>query len=555
MPPMPKNIFPSFKQPPEVVFQPRTARGFQGGMNTIVEAIRPTLGPFARVVAVERVPSSRSPEQLDSGGMIARRIIALRDRDEDAGAMYLRGLLWNVHETAGDGVATAAVIFQQIFNQGLRYLAAGGNAMLLREHLESGAGIILRTLDQMIQPVDSDSLLTGVARTVCQDEELAAQIAETFALVGPFGPLDIRAGRGRGMEREYIAGHHWPGGLLSRQTDGMAAAPRVEFEDAAILISDLAIDDPQSLIPVMRAALEAQARRLVLVCSQVSDSALALLHQSRSSGKLQMIAVKTPGLRSDVQLGYMQDIAVLTGGTIRVKAAGDTLAGVQAGHFGRARRIWANADYFGLVHPQGDPKGMRRHIAALEAAFHHAQKSADRQQIQDRIGKLSGGAAALDVGGLTESEMEARKALGQRTVETLRAAAREGILPGGGSALLACRSGVDQLTQTSDSDDARAARNMLRAALEAPFRALVRNAGLREGAILNAVEQAGPGFGFDLVAGEICHMISSGIVDVASVQKQAVASAVRGAALALTVDILIHRDDPPVVVEPDAPGL
>ncbi|HMD82379.1 MAG TPA: TCP-1/cpn60 chaperonin family protein [Anaerolineales bacterium] len=555
MNPAPPNSIPEFRQIPETVFQPRTARGFQGGINKIVDAIRPSLGPFPRTVAVARATRTRSPEILDSGGIIARRIISLPNRDEDAGAMYIRGVLWSLHERVGDGVATAAVLFQTVFNQGLKYIAAGGSPMTLRYHLERGAEMIVNALDDMTQPIAGAQALTGVAQTVCHDHTLAESIGNLISIVGDEGWLEIRAGRGRDIEKELIAGSYWPGALVSKAMLYDINRSRTVFENAAILITDLEIETPQELVPVIRAAVDAQVNRLVVMCSKISEGAQAILLQSRKSDKLHIIAVKTPGIRSDVQMTSMLDMAALTGGKILVKAAGDTLAGVTPRHFGHARRIWANEEYTGLVHPQGEPKEIRSHVNTLRVAYKCATKDEEQRRLQERISKLLGGTAAIDVGGLTETEMETRKELAKRTVRTLRGAAREGILPGGGTALLACRPALDELLADTDSLDARAAHQILTAALEAPFRTLMSNGGYSEGKILDKVEQAGRGAGFDILSGRICEMISNGIVDVAAVQKQAIISAIRGAALALTIDILVHRKSPPIVTEPDASGI
>jgi chaperonin GroEL len=552
--PAPASSIPEFKQTPETVFQPRTARGFQGGINKIVEAIRPSLGPLPRHVAIARVTTTRSAEFLDSGGIIARRIISLPNRDEDAGAMYVRGVLWNLHERVGDGVATAAVVFQTVFNQGLKYIAAGGSPMTLRSYLEQGADIIVNALNEMTQSIAGTEALIGVAQTVCHDKALAETLGNLISVVGGDGLLEIRAGRGRNIEHELIAGSYWPGAVVSKAMIYDTSRSRTVFENAAILITDLAIETPQDLVPVIRAAVDAQVSRLVVMCDKISEQAQAIPMQSRKSDQLQIIAVKTPGIRSDVQMTSMLDMAALTGGKILVRAAGDTLAGVTPQHFGHARRIWANEEYTGLLHPQGDPKEIRRQINTLRLAYKNAAKDEERQRLQERIGKLLGGAAAIDVGGLTETEMETRKELAKRTASTLRGAAREGILPGGGTALVACRPGLDKLLADRDSLDARAAHRILRAALEAPFRTLMSNSGYSEGKILGEVEQAGRGAGFDILSGRICEMIPNGIVDVAAVQKQAVISAIRGAALALTIDILVHRKNPPMVTEPDAPG-
>jgi chaperonin GroEL len=553
--PAPTNSIPEFKQTPETVFQPRTARGFQGGINKIVDAIRPSLGPLPHTVAIARATTTRSPEILDSGGIIARRIISLPNRDEDAGAMYIRGVLWNLHERVGDGVATAAVLFQAVFNQGLKYIAAGGSPMTLRSHLELGAEIIVNRLNEMTQSIAGTEALIGVAQTVCHDQALAETLGNLISVLGEDGLLEIRAGRGRNIEHELIAGSYWPGAAVSKAMIYDTSRSRTVFENAAILITDLAIETPQELVPVIRAAIDVHISRLVVMCSKISEQAQSILLQSRKSDKLQIIAVKTPSIRADVQMTSMIDMAALTGGKVLVKAAGDTLAGVTPQHFGHTRRIWANEEYTGLVHPQGDPKEIRGHINTLRIAYKNAAKDEERQRLQERIGKLLGGAAAIDVGGLTETEMETRKDLAKRTLSTLRGAAREGILPGGGTALLACHPALNELLADRDSLDARAAHRILTTALEAPFRTLMSNSGYSAGKILGEVKQAGRGAGFDILSGRICEMIPNGIVDVAAVQKQAIISAIRGAALALTIDILVHRKNPPMVTEPDAPGI
>ncbi len=554
MNPTPPRSIPEFKQTPEVVFQPRMARAFQAGINKIVDAIRPSLGPYPRAVAINRIGTSRGPELLDNGGIIARRIIALPDRDEDAGAMYIRGALWNLHERVGDGVATSAIIFQTIFNGGLKYIAAGGNGMVLRHHLEAGGELIVKALEKMFQPIAGEKALNGVAKTVCHDHELAEAIGNLISIVGADGILEVRAGRGRGVERELVTGAYWSGAIVSKQMIADLIKARTTFENAAILISDLNIETAQEMVPVIRAAVEAKIERLVVMCTSASEQAQALMLQSRTSGKLQIIAVKTPGLRSDVQMESMTDMSILTGAKMLVKVAGDSLERVTPEHFGQARRIWANDEYTGLIHPQGDPIAIRKHINTIRAAIKNATKTDERRRLQERLGRLLGGTATIDVGGMTETEMETRKELAKRTADALRGAAREGILPGGGSALLACRPALNELLIDKNSLDAKAAHRILTAALEAPFRALMANSGLNEGKLLGEVEQAGAGFGFDLVSKQVREMIPAGIVDVAAVQKQAVISAVRAAALALTIDVLIHRDNPPAVVEPDAPG-
>jgi chaperonin GroEL len=547
---------PVFKQKPGIVFPPKTQRGFQEGIHQIVAAIQPSLGPLSHVVAIERaIGADRSPELLDSGGVIARRIIELADPDVNAGAMFIRGALWNLHDRVGDGVATCAVLFEKIYDEGLKYISAGGNAMMLQRHLISGMRTILKALDAQSMPLKDKTALAGVAKAVCYDSEIAQSLSEIFDVIGEYGVLDILSGRHRDIERKFVAGSYWPGGIASKQLIADFARARTDFYDSAILITDLVIEDPQSFLPVIQAAVQQGTNRLVVTARKFSDQVLGLFYQSKGSSKLQMLAVKTPGIRADVQMAYMQDIGILTGGEALFQAAGDTLALVTPQYFGQARQIWSNENYLGIISGQGDPRQLRHLVAQLRMAHENAKKSDDRSRIRDRIGRLSGGSASLEVGGITESEIETRKELAQRTADALRGVVKGGVLPGGGSALLACRPAIRDLLAQSTSADERAAYRILLAALETPFRTLVENSGHSPGAILGRLDSKAPGFGFDIHTGEVVDMLEAGIMDVASVQKEALHSAVRSAGLALTIDAIVHRKKPPVVSDPDAPGI
>jgi chaperonin GroEL len=547
---------PVFKQKPGIVFPPKTQRGFQEGIHQIVAAIRPSLGPLPRAVAIERaIGADHSPELLDSGGIIARRIVELSDPDVNAGAMFIRGALWNLHDRVGDGVATCAVLFQKIFDEGLKYISAGGNAMMLQRHLIAGMRTILRDLDAQSMPLKEKTALAGVAKAVCYDSEIAMNLSEIFDVIGEYGVLDILSGRHRNIERKFIAGSYWPGGIASKQLIADFARARSDFYDSAILVTDLDIDDPQTFLPVIRAAVEGGTNRLVVVARTFSEQVLGLFYQSKGSDRLQMLAVKTPGSRADVQMAYMQDIAILTGGEALFRAAGDTLALVTPEYFGQARQIWSNENYLGIISGQGNPRQLRHLVAQLRMAHENAKNSDDRARIRDRIGRLLGGSASLEVGGITETEIETRKDLAQRTADALRGVVKGGVLPGGGSALLACRPAIQDLLVQSKSTDERAACQILLAALETPFRTLLENSGHSPGAILGRLDGRVPGFGFDIHTGAVVDMLEAGILDVAAVQKEALHSAVRSAGLALTIDTIVHRKKPPVVADPDAPGI
>lgn len=534
---------------PRVVFQPEVYQGMQDGINQLVDALRPTLGPRPRIVAVERVEGrNESPELLDNGGIIARRILELPHRDADMGAMYLRHLLWRIHEDIGDGTVTAAVLFQAIYNEGVRYVAAGGNAMMLRRHLEDGMHLILTELEQMAVPLTGPEKLAQMAESVCYDTEIARRLGEIFDLIGEYGILDIRSGRSRSVEREYIEGAYWPAALLSKNMVTQAK-PKIELKDAAILISDLVLDDIQKIMTVLASAKEAGAEKLLLIASQCSDAVLGLLHQFNQKDRgLKVYAVRTPATGAADQAAAMADLAVLTGGRALIRAAGDTLNSVTPKDFGQARRVWADRDYLGIVRGQGDPRQLRDHYERLQLSFIRSTDRDIRPKLQVRLGRLLGGAAALWVGAATEAEIETRKTLADRAAHTLRGTIRSGMVPGGGVALLACQDVLQNKLDNASTADERAAYRMLHKAMEAPFRAIVSNAGYEASAVLAQLN--GPGFGFDVRSGQVVNMTEAGIWDAAAVVRAAVRGTISGAALALTTDVLVHHKTRVQAIEP-----
>jgi len=532
-----------------VVFQPATYRGMQRGINRIVKAIRPTLGPLPRVVAIARVLSDRTPELLDNGGMIARRIIQLANCDEDMGAMFIRHLLWRLHEKVGDGTATAAALFQSVYNQGVRYVTSGGNAMQLRRYLEKGMRVTLDELTGMAVHLEGEERLAQIAESICYDPPLAKMLGEIFDIIGEYGQLEILSGHSRELEREYVEGMYWTGGIRSRQMITDHTQFRTEMENAAILISDLKIEDPRQLMPLVEMARQAEIRSLLITAQKLSDSAVSLLlAASQDPSQFQAIAVKARGLAADDQAAAMEDLAILTGGRPFVNAAGYTLSGVKSQDLGRARRVWADRFSFGIVGGKGDPRALRKHIANLRAVFRQAKDPAVRKKLRERIGKLMGGSATLWVGGTTELEIEARKELAERTANVLRGAIMEGVVPGGGVSLLACRPALQRMVDQSTDPDEHAAYRILIKALEEPIRTILTNAGHNASEVMAEIKRAGAGYGFDVRSRQVVDMVQAGIFDAASVQKAAVHSAIAGAALALTVDVLIHHKKPEEVI-------
>jgi chaperonin GroEL len=451
-----------------------------------------------------------------------------------------------VQEQVGDGTATTAVLLQAIYDGGVRYLASGGNAMMLRRCLEAGRDLILAELEKQVTYPEGKERLQEIAEAICYDPVLAKMLGEIFDIIGEYGQLDIRSSRGRTMEREYVEGMYWKNGVYMREMLADSLKLRTEMENTAILISDLEIHDAEQLVPLIALAKAADYGSLLVIAQELSSGARALL-LANSTAKFQIVAVKTPGQTPEERGAALVDMVKLTGGNPYLSAMGHkTLEGIQSADLGRARSAWATTKSFGIVGGKGDPRALRAHIAGLRAAYKAAETVEERKGLQERIGKLMGGSARLRVGGITESAITARRALAERTADAMRGAMVEGVLPGGGVALLACRPALQERLEASASADERAAYHILLQAVEAPMRTLVANAGYDPSVAMARIAQARPGCGFDVRSGQVVDLAEAGIYDPAAAQKTAVQAAINSAALALTTDVVIHHLRPPV---------
>ena len=525
-----------------VVFPVKSHFAIQRGIAQMVNAIRPTYGARSRVTAVSRVPSSRSPELLDSGGTIARRIIQLKNKDEDMGAMLLRQALWNLQEKVGDGTVTAAILFQEIFDRGLHHLTYGGNALILRGYLEQGLRLIVEKVQSYKTPIEGREALAGIARTICGDDQLARLLGEIMDIVGPYGQVEIRSSRGRKLEREYVEGMYHEGGILSRVMITEPNHLKAELTDASILITDLDIQDPRPLVHVIEVALHNGVQSLMILAKQMSNACVGLLMAaSKEPKKFRVIAAKYSIVHQEKLIAMMEDLAALTGGRPIASAAGDSLDKIVVDDFGKARQVWADGSHFGIVGPKGDPRRLRTHIQALQTYHRGAKENDARDFLQQRIGRLKGGSATLWIGANTETQIEVDKELADRTIRAMRAALLEGVIPGGGSVLLSCQPMLHQRMKQASSEDERAAYRILHKAMEIPARTLIENAGYDAHEVLPEIRRAGEGYGFDVLVGKVVKMTEAGIYDVTNVLTSALHGAISSAALALTVDVLVHR--------------
>jgi chaperonin GroEL len=410
--------------------------------------------------------------------------------------------------------------------------------MQLRKHLEAGIGVILSELDAQRCEVAGQAQLTRLAQAVCTDVELAPVLGEIFHIIGESGGLEIRTGQGRKISHEYVEGSYWEGGVLSSEMILDKQRLRTDLEMPAILATDYAIEEPRQLVPLLDTAIGAGISSLLLIAQSMTAEALSLLLAIPNRRRILVIAVKAPPITDK---GALEDIAMLSGGRAIRRETGQSLREVTLTDLGRARHAWTDKTYFSLTGGGGDPRALRKHLDGLREAQGRAKTLDERQELQKRMGKLFGGAANLYLGAATESEIEVRKALAERATEALRGAIRDGVVPGAGTALLACRPALQQrLTHSGDVDEQAAYRILMRA-MEEPMRVIAANAGYDPDAVLARVLDAPSGYGFDAEAGGVVEMATTGLLDAAATLKAAVHAGVGGAAMALTTGALVHH--------------
>ncbi len=463
------------------------------------------------------------------------------------GAMLLRQVLWKQEQEAGDGTATAAVLFQAVYNEGLRYIAAGANPMRLRHFLEKGLRVILDQLTQTAVPLGGQDCITQLALSICHDAPLATSLGEIFDTLREHGSVEFRSGRSREIEWEFVEGTYYKGGIHSPVL--FAGGQRhIELTDVAVFVSDLDLDEPEQLVRLIALAYAAQKKALAIVARNISERLVGVLVSiNKDPRPFQAIAVKAPDDLQE-QAAMLDDLGILSGGRVFRQAIGDTVDTAQLTDLGGARRIWANSEYFGIVGGQGPAHVLRQHVSALRRAFDRTDDLDMRKKLRERIGKLMGGAAILHVGGSTDLEGKARRDSAERTATVLRGALVRGNLPGGGAALLSCRPVLRRMAECAEDPDERMAYRGLSRGLEEPARAIIENAGYEAEPILRQIEKVGTGF--DVRRGQIVDMAGAGIIDSASVVMTAVQEAVASAALALTVDVLVHHRRPATSINP-----
>jgi chaperonin GroEL len=517
------------------------------GMGKITRLLRVTLGPRARTVAMAPMIGQRPPEVLDSAAIIARRMTGVGDYFEDMGAMIVRHLCWRVHQRVGDGVATAAVLTQAIVDRAETYIAAGGSPVPIKRGIELGLGAALAELRRQSRRIDEPEEIAALIAGAVRDPALAKRIGSIVDAVGPDGSILVEDGEGIETTSELLEGVRWSEGYISSHLLKKGETT-VRLMEPRILLTNHHLEKAEQLLPVMQACAAAGERSLLVIAPAAKDAAIALMVLNRERELFDhVMAAKAPHF-GDQRAGILDDIAVITGGRAILEDRHERLEDVTLADLGRARQAWVTHSHFGILGGRGDRAAIRARIAELKPSLRMLDDDEwSRERVKERIGKLAGLAAQIKVGAATPSDRDELKLRVEAAVASARAAALEGVVPGGGSALLACGAAVEALDLSGD--EAVGAKILARS-LSAPMRRLALNAGLEPSTILNGVSTRGQGWTYALVGETYVNAWKAGILDPLPVVTGALEAAVSAAGVALTSDVLSHHKNPSVSVQP-----
>lgn len=517
------------------------------GMSRMARLLRVTLGPAGRSVMIAPLVGQRPPEVLDSAAIVARRMTGVGDPFEDMGAMIVRHLAWRLFERVGDGVATAAVLTQAIVEGAEVYLAAGGSAVGVRRGLERARDAVLADLRRQARRVDEPEEIAALIAGTLRDPDLAARIGSIVEAVGPDGSIQVEDGDGVETTWEYLDGVRWAEGYLSPHLLKKGETT-VRLLEPRILITNRHVERVEELLPALEACAAAGERTLLVVAPAIKEAALALLVANRERDRFDHImAVKAPHF-GDQRAGILDDLAAITGGRCIMEDRHERLEDLTLADLGRARQAWATYSHFGILGGRGDRAAMRARIAVLKRELADADDDDwTRDRLKERIGRLAGLAAQIKVGAATAGDRDELKLRVEAAVTAARAAVQEGVVPGGGAALLACRPAVVGLALAGDE---QVGAEIVARALAEPMRALARNAGYEPSAAVAEAARRGPAWALDTVRGAWVDTWKAGLLDPLAVTAAAVEAAVSAAAVAVTSDVLIHRTDAPLSVQP-----
>ncbi len=533
--------------PKQLVFEQEARNKLKAGIDTLAQAVMTTLGPKGRNVALDK--KWGAPTITHDGVSVAKEI-ELEDPYENMGAQLLKEAATKTNDIAGDGTTTATALAYYMVTEGLRNLAAGANPMLLKRGIEAAAEAVSARISELAIPINTKEEIAAVAAISAQDRAIGDLIAEVMDKVGKDGVITVEESKGLEFETDYVEGMQFDRGFISPYFITNPETQEAVIEDAYILIYDKKISAASDLVPILEKLLQIGKRNLVIVAEDVDGEALATLVLNKLRGMLNVVAVKAPGF-GERRKAMLRDIAILTGGQVITEELGRKLETATIEDLGRAGKVVVTKNETTIVDGAGDEEAIKGRIEEIRAEIENSTSDYDREKLQERLAKLSGGVAVIGVGAATEVELKEKKHRVEDALSATRAAVEEGIVPGGGVALLHAMSALDDLTL--DYDDENTGVKIVRHALQMPMRGIVENAGLDGGVIQQQVlvkqaEENNPHIGYDVMRGEFVDMIKAGIIDPAKVTKGALENAASIAAMILTTEALITD-----VPEPPAP--
>ncbi|MGA0081863.1 MAG: chaperonin GroEL [Ilumatobacteraceae bacterium] len=529
-----------------IAFDEEARRGLEAGMNKLADAVRVTLGPKGRNVVLDK--KWGAPTITNDGVSIAKEI-DLEDPYERIGAELVKEVAKKTDDVAGDGTTTATVLAWTMVHEGLRNVAAGANPMSLKRGIEAGVAAAVASIRDLAKEVDSKSQIAQVASISAADEEIGQMISEAIDKVGKDGVITVEESQTFGMEMDLVEGMRFDKGYISpyfvTDTDRMEAV----VDDGYILLYAGKVANVRDLVPVLEKVMQT-GKQLVIVAEDIEGEALATLVVNKIRGTFKSVAVKAPGF-GDRRKAMLQDIAILTGGQVISEEVGLKLDNTTLDLLGRAKKIVVTKDETTIIEGAGSDADIKGRISQIKAEIDNTDSDYDREKLQERLAKLSGGVAVLKVGAATEVELKEKKHRIEDAVSTTKAAIEEGVVPGGGVALLRSQAAVFALSETLKGDEATGAR-MVAKSLEGPLKQIAENAGLEGGVVVEKVRNMKGNEGLNAATGEYEDLVKLGVIDAAKVTRSALQNAGSIAALFLTTEAVIA--DKPADAEPAMPG-
>jgi chaperonin GroEL len=529
-----------------IAFDEEARRGLEAGMNKLADAVRVTLGPKGRNVVLDK--KWGAPTITNDGVSIAKEI-DLEDPYERIGAELVKEVAKKTDDVAGDGTTTATVLAWTMVREGLRNVAAGANPMSLKRGIEAGVAAAVASIRELSKEVDSKSQIAQVASISSADEEIGQMISEAIDKVGKDGVITVEESQTFGMEMDLVEGMRFDKGYISpyfvTDTDRMEAI----VDDGYILLYAGKVANVRDLVPVLEKVMQT-GKQLVIVAEDIEGEALATLVVNKIRGTFKSVAVKAPGF-GDRRKAMLQDIAILTGGQVISEEVGLKLENTTLDLLGRAKKIVVTKDETTIIEGAGSDNDIKGRISQIKAEIDNTDSDYDREKLQERLAKLSGGVAVLKVGAATEVELKEKKHRIEDAVSTTKAAIEEGVVPGGGVALLRSQAAVFALAETLQGDEATGAR-MVAKSLEGPLKQIAENAGLEGGVVVEKVRSMKGNEGLNAATGEYEDLVKLGVIDAAKVTRSALQNAGSIAALFLTTEVVIA--DKPADAAPAMPG-